>query len=274
MERGEYAVLARTQLTEVKVVSGKASIQALKFRLSPTETGVVRSVAWIFLTTFSGWSSDAGSIASVVTLKSSSAQIALDPDKGWTMRIPLIESPTPAYSPRHYWRDDRARCPSEDVAMPTAKAPRLTGLKKLEGKPLELLLRGQDSGDDPMLILRCTSEGFELPDVVNMIASSELYQQGGMVKRITGKSVRTVRRLLKENVPVRLDTPQSIIAYQYAAALELAIEVFGRQAKAESWLEQRATYFYGYVPLDLVGHALGFRMVEEYLNQIKYGVYQ
>ncbi|MED7666145.1 hypothetical protein GXB78_02815 [Pseudomonas moraviensis subsp. stanleyae] len=31
MERGEYAVLARTQLTEVKVVSGKASIQALKF---------------------------------------------------------------------------------------------------------------------------------------------------------------------------------------------------------------------------------------------------
>ena len=190
------------------------------------------------------------------------------------MRIPLIESPTPAYSPRHYWRDDRARCPSEDVAMPTAKAPRLTGLKKLEGKPLELLLRGQDSGDDPMLILRCTSEGFELPDVVNMIASSELYQQGEMVKRITGKSVRTVRRLLKENMPVRLDTPQSIIAYQYAAALELAIEVFGRQAKAESWLKQRATYFYGYVPLDLVGHGLGFRMVEEYLNQIKYGVYQ
>ncbi|WP_309475479.1 antitoxin Xre/MbcA/ParS toxin-binding domain-containing protein [Pseudomonas atacamensis] len=39
-------------------------------------------------------------------------------------------------------------------------------------------------------------------------------------------------------------------------------------------MEQRATYFYGYVPLDLVGNALGFRMVEEYLNQIKYGVYQ
>ncbi len=190
------------------------------------------------------------------------------------MRIPLIESHTPAYSPRHYWRDDRARCPSEDVAMPSTKVPRLTGLKKLEGKPLELLLRGQDTGDDPMLILRCTSEGFELLDVVNMIATSELYQQGEMVKRITGKSVRTVRRLLKEGASVRLDTPQSIIAYQYAAALELAIEVFGRQAKAESWLEQRATYFYGYVPLDLVGNALGFRMVEEYLNQIKYGVYQ
>lgn len=158
--------------------------------------------------------------------------------------------------------------------MPTVKAPRLTGLKKLEGKPLELLLRGQDTGDDPMLILRCTSEGFELLDVVNMIATSELYQQGEMVKRITGKSVRTVRRLLKEGVPVRLSTQQSIIAYQYAAALELAIEVFRRQAKAESWLKQRATYFYGYVPIDLIGHALGFRMVEEYLNQIKYGVYQ
>ena len=108
--------------------------------------------------------------------------------------------------------------------MPSAKVPRLTGLKKLEGKPLELLLRGQDTGDDPMLILRCTAEGFELHDVVNMIATSELYQQGEMVKRITGKSVRTVRRLLKEGASVRLDTPQSVIAYQYAAALELAIE--------------------------------------------------
>jgi putative toxin-antitoxin system antitoxin component (TIGR02293 family) len=190
------------------------------------------------------------------------------------MRIPLLESHTPAYSPRHYWRDDRARCPSEDVAMPAAKAPRLTGLKKLEGKPVELLLRGQDTGDDPMLILRCTTEGFELHDVINMLASSELYQRGDLVKRITGRSVRTVRRLLKEGTSVRLDTPQSIIAYQYAAALELATEVFARQAKAESWLQQSATYFYGYVPLDLVGHALGFRMVEEYLNQIKYGVYQ
>lgn len=158
--------------------------------------------------------------------------------------------------------------------MPTAKAPRLTGLKRLEGKPVELLLRGQDTGDDPMLILRCTSEGFELLDVVNMLATCELYQQGELVKRITGKSVRTVRRLLKEAIPVRLDTQQSIIAYQYASALELAIEVFGRQAKAESWLQQRSTYFYDHVPLDLVGHALGFRMVEEYLNQIKYGVYQ
>jgi putative toxin-antitoxin system antitoxin component (TIGR02293 family) len=190
------------------------------------------------------------------------------------MRIPLIENHTPAYSPRHYWRDDRARCPSEDVAMPAAKAPRLTGLKKLEGKPVELLLRGQDTGDDPMLILRCTIEGFELHDVINMLATSELYQRGDLVKRITGRSVRTVRRLIKENKPVRLDTPQSIIAYQYAAALELATEVFARQAKAESWLQQSATYFYGHVPLDLVGHALGFSMVEEYLNQIKYGVYQ
>jgi len=158
--------------------------------------------------------------------------------------------------------------------MPTAKAHRLTGLKKLEGKPLELLLRGQDTGDDPMLILRCTTEGFELADVINMIATCETYQQGELVKRITGKSVRAVRRLLKEGIALRLDTQQSIIAYQYALALELATEVFGQQVKAESWLQEPARYFYGHVPLDLVGNALGFRMVEEYLNQIKYGVYQ
>lgn len=158
--------------------------------------------------------------------------------------------------------------------MPTAKTPRLTGLTKPEGTPVQLLLRGQDTGDDPMLVLRCTSEGFELHDVVNMLATCELYQQGDMVKRITGKSVRTVRRLLKEAFPVHLDTQQSIIAYQYAWALELATEVFGRQARAESWLQQPTPYLNGHVPLDLVGHALGFRMVEDYLSRIKYGVYQ
>nr|WP_240321642.1 antitoxin Xre/MbcA/ParS toxin-binding domain-containing protein [Pseudomonas fluorescens] len=194
-------------------------------------------------------------------------------DNGLIMRTAHLEYETPAYSARHQWRDDRARCPMEDVALPSAKVPRLTGLNKVEGKPVDLLVHGRNIGDDAMLIVHLTDEGFELSDVVDMLSTSELYQQGDVVKRITGKSVRTVRRLLKEGKPVRLDPQQSVIAYQYALVLELAIRAFGGQPQAEEWMQKSSTYFYGHVPLELTLHPLGFQMVEQYLSQVIYGVY-
>jgi putative toxin-antitoxin system antitoxin component (TIGR02293 family) len=160
----------------------------------------------------------------------------------------------------------------EDVAVPPAKEPRLTGLNKAEGKPVELLVHGQNIGDDALLIVRLTEEGFELSDVVNMLSTSKIYQQGDMVKRITGKSVRTVRRLVKEGKPVRLDPQQSVIAYQYALVLELAIRAFGRQSRAEDWMQHPAPYLGGYVPLELTRHSLGFQMVEQHLGRLIHGV--
>ncbi|POA50582.1 hypothetical protein C1893_02780 [Pseudomonas sp. MPR-ANC1] len=162
----------------------------------------------------------------------------------------------------------------EDVAMPAVKTPRLTGLKKVEGKPVDILVHGQNVGDDATLIVELTEQGFELSDVVNMLSTSELYQQGEMVKRITGKSVRTVRRLMKEGLSVRLDPHQSVVAYQYALVLQMAIRAFGRQSKAEEWLQQPTPYLNGYVPSELTRHSLGFQMVEQYLGQIIYGVHQ
>jgi len=194
-------------------------------------------------------------------------------DNGWIMRTAHLEYETPAYSARHQWRNDCARCPKEDVALPSAKVPRLAGLKKVEGKPVDLLVHGRNIGDDAMLIVHLTDEGFELSDVVDMLSTSALYQQGEMVRRITGKSVRTVRRLLKEGRPVRLDPQQSVIAYQYALVLELAIEAFGGQPRAEAWMQNPSTYFHGRVPLELTRHPLGFQMVEQYLGQLIHGVY-
>lgn len=189
------------------------------------------------------------------------------------MRTQHIEHETPAYSPRHLWRDDRARCPIEDAVMPVTKAPRLTGLKKVEGKPVELLVHGQNMGDDAMLIVQLTNDGFELSDVVNMLSTSQMYLQGDMVKRITGKSVRTVRRLLQQGDSVRLDPRQSVIAYQYALVLELAIRAFAGLSRAEEWMQKPSPYLNGHVPLELTLHPLGFQMVEQYLNQILYGGY-
>lgn len=188
------------------------------------------------------------------------------------MRTPHIEHETPAYSHRYFWRDDRARCPMEDVAMPTVQTPRLTGLKKADGKPVELLVNGQNIGDDALLIVHLTDQGFELSDVVNMLSTSELYLQGDMVKRITGKSVRTVRRFLKEGNPVRLDPQQSVVAYQYALVLEMAIRAFGGQPRAEEWMQKPTPYLNGHVPLELTRHPLGFQRVEQHLGRLIYGV--
>jgi uncharacterized protein (DUF2384 family) len=189
------------------------------------------------------------------------------------MRTPHIEHETPVYSLRNFWIDDRARCPMEDVAMPTSKAPRLTVLKKAEGKPVDLLVHGQDLGDDAMLIVRLTDEGFELSDVVNMLSTSEMYLREDMVKRITGKSVRTVQRLLKEGKSIRLDSQQSVVAYQYALVLEMATRAFGGLPQAEIWMQKSTPYLNGYVPLELTHHPLGFQMVEQYLCRLLYGGY-
>ncbi len=194
-------------------------------------------------------------------------------DNGWIMRTAHLEYETPAYSTCHQWRADRARCPMEDVALPSAKVPRLTGLKKVAGKPVELLVHGRNIGDDAMLIVHLTNEGFELKDVVDMLSTSGLYQQGDVVKLITGKSVRTIRRLLKADEPIRLDPQQSVIAYQFALVLELATRAFGGQPRAEDWMQKPSTYFHGHVPLELTLHPLGFQMVEQYLMQLIYGVY-
>ncbi|MBV4473367.1 DUF2384 domain-containing protein [Pseudomonas sp. COW3] len=162
----------------------------------------------------------------------------------------------------------------EGDAMPPAKAPRLSGLKRVEGKPVEVLLHGRQWDEDPMYIVHYTQQGFDLRDVANMISTSELYRENELVQLITGKSVPTVRRLLKDVKPTRLSRQQSMIAFQYAQALELAVHVLHDQERAEAWLNKATKWLNGYRPVELIENPLGYKMVDEYLNRIKYGVYQ
>jgi putative toxin-antitoxin system antitoxin component (TIGR02293 family) len=185
-----------------------------------------------------------------------------------------VENDSARYHPRYFWRDVRARCPSEATVLPTAKPLRFTGLKRVEGNPVEVLLRGREWGEDPMFIIRYTQHGFELPDVVNLISTSELYQEGELVQMITGKSIRTVRRLLKDSKPFLLSQQQSMVAFQYAHVLEVAIEVFGGQAEAEEWLRKPTKWLNGYKPIELVENPFGYQVVDAYLHRTKYGVYQ
>ncbi len=139
--------------------------------------------------------------------------------------------------------------------------------------PTQVLLHGRDA-DTALSIIRYVQEGFHLSDVRDMLATSALYMNYGLVERITGKSVRTVQRLAKETEPVRLNQQQSTVAFQFAQTLEHATRVFGSQALAEDWLQKPCKYLDGHVPLDLVDNSLGFQVVEDYLTRIEHGVYQ
>ncbi|MFW9078619.1 antitoxin Xre/MbcA/ParS toxin-binding domain-containing protein [Pseudomonas sp. P2757] len=210
----------------------------------------------------------------VCDMKSPSGLIARKSDNGWIMRIPHLENEPPFYPPRDSWRVNRARCPTEGIAMPQTRAPRLSGLKKVEGKPVEVLLHGREWDRDTMYIIRYTREGFDLRDVVNMISTSELYRESELVQLITEKSVRTVRRLLNSAEPTRLSRQQSMIAFQYAHALESATEVFHDQARAEEWMNKDTKWLNGYRPVELIESSLGYQSVDAYLHRMKYGVYQ
>lgn len=183
------------------------------------------------------------------------------------------------------WRYAYVKCRKEAYIMtvaakqaeghtvrPTGKTTAMHQKKTVE-KPTQVLLQGR-KGDERLLIIRYTQEGFYLSDVREMLSGSNLYMEHGLLERITGKSVRTVQRLVKEAQPVRLNRQQSTVAFQYAQALEHATEVFGSQSLAEDWLEKPCKYLDGHVPLELIDNSLGFQVVEDYLGRIEYGVYQ
>lgn len=166
---------------------------------------------------------------------------------------------------------------AKQADKPTVKSTRkgviVTRAKNVTRKPTEVLLHGR-KGDERLLIIRYTQEGFNLTDVRDMLSTSDLYMKHGLVERITGKSIRTLQRLVKESKPVRLNQQQSTVAFQYAQTLEHATNVFGSQQLAEDWLKKPCKYLDGNVPLELIDNSLGFQVVEDYLTRIEYGVYQ
>lgn len=183
------------------------------------------------------------------------------------------------------WRYDYVRCRTEVNVMseakqadkPAVKSTAKTGagtrVTDVARKPTEVLLHGR-KGDERLLIIRYTQEGFYLSDVKDMLSTSALYMEHDLVQRITGRSVRTVQRLAKETKPIRLNQQQSTVAFQYAQTLEHATNVFGSQSLAEDWLKKPCKYLDGYVPLELIDNSLGFQVVEDYLTRIEHGVYQ
>lgn len=123
-------------------------------------------------------------------------------------------------------------------------------------------------------ILRLVQAGFALSDVQAMVRSSSLFKAHKLLERIMGKSARTIQRLSNLQNEVRLNPQQSAIALQYAQGLELAVMVFGSQTLAENWLGRSCKHLSGIVPFEMLNTSVGFKVVVEYLERVRLGVYQ
>lgn len=140
-------------------------------------------------------------------------------------------------------------------------------------KPTEFLCG--DSGQLTLIMVhKLIVKGFLLKDVQAMVSSSELYLKKQVLTRILGKSVRAARRQKDQFGVALLNHQQSATAYQFAEALEGAIDVFGTQRLAEEWLCQPSKYLDGQAPVDIVDEPVGLRAVKQYLERVEYGVYQ
>ncbi|WP_338807717.1 antitoxin Xre/MbcA/ParS toxin-binding domain-containing protein [Pseudomonas chlororaphis] len=141
-------------------------------------------------------------------------------------------------------------------------------------KPTTYLIQSQAEPLSPLDLFLRVREGFALSDVKAMVSASELYSAAKVLRRITGKSKRSLPRQGDDGGTVRLNAQQSAVAFQYAQALEHAASVFGSQRRAEEWLGRPCKHLAGNVPLELIENALGFHVVEAYLQRIELGVYQ
>lgn len=140
-------------------------------------------------------------------------------------------------------------------------------------KPTTYLLECELDQLSQVEVYQLTKKGFDLDKVQSMLATSALYSQKKIIQRIVGKSLRAIQSQHKKQ-PVRLSAQQSTVAFLYAKLLELAIDVFGSQQLAEAWLARPCKQLDGSAPLEIVDNWLGFRLVEDYLHRIHYGVYQ
>ncbi|QLG96428.1 DUF2384 domain-containing protein [Pseudomonas yamanorum] len=140
--------------------------------------------------------------------------------------------------------------------------------------PTEYLTQTQNDQINLLNIFLLVKEGFALSDVQAMLSISELYSSTKVMRRIFGKSIRTIKRQGSNEKTARLNAQQSTVAFQYAKALEHATSVFGTQRLAEEWLDRPCRHLAGNVPLELIDNSLGFQVVEEYLKQVELGVYQ
>lgn len=140
--------------------------------------------------------------------------------------------------------------------------------------PVFQLTRAERGSLSHLDLLRLVQAGFALNDVQAMVRSSCLFKTRKALEQIMGRSARAIQRLSATHNDARLNPQQSALALQYAQGLELAVIVFGSQALAEHWLGRPCKHLSGLVPFEILNTSVGFKVVVDYLERARLGVYQ
>lgn len=145
-------------------------------------------------------------------------------------------------------------------------APTSSPIERLISRPLESF-----SDIELMVMIQI---GFEEASVKEMLSSSQLYLSIDIMQRIRDMRPRKPRRSPNYQASDRLTAQQSAIAFQFAKTLEHSTLAFGSLELAEEWLSHPCRHLADLTPVDLIENAIGFQLVEIYLERIIMGVYQ
>jgi len=140
-------------------------------------------------------------------------------------------------------------------------------------KPTEYLTQARIDELSQFSIFLLAKEGFTLQDVRAMVSTSKLYASSKVIERIVGKP-RPKKIGKNDDGAFRLNAFQSAVAFQFARVLEHATTVFGSLQLAEEWLQKPCRHLADLIPLTLVDNPVGFRVIEDYLGRVEFGIYQ
>jgi putative toxin-antitoxin system antitoxin component (TIGR02293 family) len=112
-----------------------------------------------------------------------------------------------------------------------------------------------------------------LPEkALSHLIKSLIVIEWSLLERAVGMSLRTYQRR-KEAPDKPLSQEQSERTWKFAEILAKASATLGSQEDAENWLKSPAIGLNRQRPIDLLASRAGAEMVENFLNQLEYGVY-
>ena len=150
----------------------------------------------------------------------------------------------------------------------SADAPAFKLVVDLLGGSKVLKRRVRSPLDAHELLLR----GLPGAALTHLVDSLALFHDPVSLEKAVGVSWRTFQRR-KADPAKLLSREQSGRTWKFAEILAKATEVLGSRSAAEEWLERPAIGLDRRRPIDLLTTAAGVEIVENYLEQIEYGVY-
>ncbi|MGQ3889955.1 antitoxin Xre/MbcA/ParS toxin-binding domain-containing protein [Legionella sp. CNM-1927-20] len=121
---------------------------------------------------------------------------------------------------------------------------------------------------DPLKEIEIIRHG-ALPDAFEKILKSKSFVMKDVFNRlnISGSTYKTKKREKK-----LLDSSSTEKLLRLVSIIQLASKILG-PSEAKSWLYREIDSLGGSAPIDLLDTEVGHRLVEQTLQQIKYGIY-